>query len=650
MIVRRLVVLLGASTVLWSGTGVGLAQADPAARIRGVTDVGGRLEIVLSGSGLAETSLDPTSVSVTLEGQPVQASAQLLGGVPSSSLVRRVVLLLDASGSMAGPGIFGAKQAAQAFLGSAPRDVEVGLVVFSDTARLLVSPTRDRGVVSRAIATLVAKGETALYDGVRTAVQALGAGGLRNVVLLSDGADTVSRTSLTDLLTQLKASGAQLDSVAFRTRDTAGSVLQQMASATAGRVLGAANVGDLAQAFRQAAASLTNQLVVTAEVPTALAGRQATVVVSLRGGGKTLTDQVVTVLPAKLAVASQHPVAHTLHPLDVSGLARSNGTLAVGLGGLFAAIVLIVLLATSRGTSKQRAGSRQRRLLALYTLTGRPKPVKEETSVIGDSQIAQSALELAGRFAARRGLEERLSLRLERAAVPVRPNEWLLIVVGLSVAGFVLLLLLSGNALGGVVGAVLGGAAPGRWLAFKAGRRQAAFEDALPDALQLLAGSMSAGFSLPQAIDAVAREGSEPISGEFGRAVAEARLGVPVEETLAGIAERMDSENFRWVTMAVRTQRDVGGNLAEVLVIVSQTMRDRAKLKRHVRALSAEGRLSAYVLLGLPVGMATYLFTFRRAYVHPLYTDVLGIIMLVGAGVLLGIGFLWMRNIIKVEV
>lgn len=650
MIVRRATAVLGVTASLWMASGTGVARAEAVATIRSVTNAGGHLQLVLSGSDLGGASLDPTTVAVTVDGSPVMASGQPLGDTPRPSLTRRVVLLIDTSGSMAGAGIAGAKQAAKGYLAAAPQDVAIGLVSFADTAHLQVAPTLDRAAVTGAISSLTAKGETALYDGVRTALRSLGGGALRNVVLLSDGADTVSTTKLPSLLPALRSSGAQLDAVAFRTNATAGAALQQMAGATSGRVLSAGDTTALAEAFRRAAAALTNQLVITAQVPASLAGKQATVVVTVTAGAKTLTDKVVTLLPAKPATGVDTAVAPTLRAHDVSGFSRSRGTLAWGLGGLFFAVVLIGGLATSSGTTRERAGNRQRRLLSLYTLTGRPAPVQPESSVVGDSFVAQSALELAGRFAQRRGLEERLALKLERAAVPVRPNEWLLIVTGVSVGGFVLMLLLSGNAVGAFIGAALGAVAPGRWLAFKAGRRQGAFEDALPDALQLLSGSLSAGFSLPQAIDAVAREGSEPIAGEFGRAVAEARLGVPVEDSLESIAERMDSENFHWVTMAVRTQRDVGGNLAEVLSIVAQTMRDRAKLKRHVRALSAEGRLSAYVLIGLPIGMATYLFSFRRAYVEPLYTDILGIIMLAGSVILLGIGCLWMRNIIKVEV
>jgi tight adherence protein B len=177
-----------------------------------------------------------------------------------------------------------------------------------------------------------------------------------------------------------------------------------------------------------------------------------------------------------------------------------------------------------------------------------------------------------------------------------------------------------------------------------------AFQDRLPDSLQLLSGSLSSGFSLAQALDAVVREGAEPVATEFGRALAESRLGVPVEDTLDRVAERMSSKDFAWVVMAIRIQHDVGGNLAEVLATTAAMMRERAKIKRLVSALAAEGVLSAYILVALPVLMAAFLFSFRRSYFSILYTDPAGVALLVLATGLVIAGALWMRNLVRIDV
>ena len=130
-----------------------------------------------------------------------------------------------------------------------------------------------------------------------------------------------------------------------------------------------------------------------------------------------------------------------------------------------------------------------------------------------------------------------------------------------------------------------------------------------------MSGSLSAGLSLAQSIDTIVREGDEPIASEFRRVVVETRLGVTLEDSLEGVAERMESHDFDWVVMAIRIQREVGGNLAELLLTVAATLREREYLRRHVSALSAEGRLSCYILGGLPPGFLVYLALTKPDYV-----------------------------------
>ena len=185
----------------------------------------------------------------------------------------------------------------------------------------------------------------------------------------------------------------------------------------------------------------------------------------------------------------------------------------------------------------------------------------------------------------------------------------------------------------------------------KRSRRLKAFGSGLADTLQLMSGSLSAGLSLAQSIDTIVREGTEPIASEFRRVVIESRLGVTLEDSLEGVAERMQSRDFEWVVMAIRIQREVGGNLAELLLTVAATLREREYLRRHVHALSAEGRLSCYILGGLPPGVP--------ALPHPVQArlrppDVHHADRLDPAAscmaVLLGVGIFWMSKVAKVDV
>jgi tight adherence protein B len=302
--------------------------------------------------------------------------------------------------------------------------------------------------------------------------------------------------------------------------------------------------------------------------------------------------------------------------------------------------------------ARRAPDTRTRKLLARYTLTG-AAPVSqddEHDAGIGRSGPMRKALALAERLVDKPGRREKLMLRLGRANVSLQPNEWLVVQCAATVIGAVLGTLLFGTLGAGLVVGFIAYLGTNAWLALKGRRRLRAFDEHLPNSLQLVAGSLSAGFSLAQALDGVVREGLEPISGVLHRALAEARLGVPLEDALDGIARRMDSVDFRWVVMAIRIQREVGGNLAEVLLNTSMMMRERARLRRQVKALSAEGRLSAYVLFAIPLLMTLYLTSFRRAYIRTLYTDPIGIGFMVTAIVLLCIGAVWMRKIVTVEV
>ena len=137
---------------------------------------------------------------------------------------------------------------------------------------------------------------------------------------------------------------------------------------------------------------------------------------------------------------------------------------------------------------------------------------------------------------------------------------------------------------------------------------------------------------------------------ELRRVTVESRLGRPLEEALDDAAERLDSTDFSWTVMAIRIQREVGGNLSELLQTVATTMTDRTRLKREIDALTAEGKISAIVLGLLPVGLGGAIFVLNRAYITVLFTELVGQVMLVGATVMALLGFAWMKKIIKIRI
>jgi tight adherence protein B len=186
-------------------------------------------------------------------------------------------------------------------------------------------------------------------------------------------------------------------------------------------------------------------------------------------------------------------------------------------------------------------------------------------------------------------------------------------------------------------------------ISFRASRRQARFADQLDDSLQLMASSLRAGHSLLRAMDAVSQEAERPTAEEFARIVNETRVGRDLGDALDELAERMGSDDFSWIAQAIAIHREVGGNLAEVLDAVGNTIRERNAIRRQVKALSAEGKLSAIVLMALPFGIAAFISITNPAYLEHFTRSAIGWGMLALAAVLLVAGGLWLKKMVSIR-
>jgi tight adherence protein B len=292
-----------------------------------------------------------------------------------------------------------------------------------------------------------------------------------------------------------------------------------------------------------------------------------------------------------------------------------------------------------------------RDMAARMAAIGRPVPqVAGSAGRPGSGWIPESVSSFGERFAQAQGFGEKLDAQLEAAGVSLRSGEFVVATVGATLLGAVLAMaLLSNLLLAGVIG-VVSGAVPTLVLRMSLGRRGDKMREQLPDVLTIMASSLRAGHSFLQALDTVAREIPAPANVEFQRLVAEIRLGRPAEDALEALADRVGSSDFRWAVLAVNIQREVGGNLAEILDNVSDTLRERATMRRQIRVLTAEGRLSAWVLAILPFAIAIYMFAVNPDYISLLFTKQIGLFMLGTAGVLMVLGILWMRKIVDIDV
>ena len=178
-------------------------------------------------------------------------------------------------------------------------------------------------------------------------------------------------------------------------------------------------------------------------------------------------------------------------------------------------------------------------------------------------------------------------------------------------------------------------------------RRQAKFDDQVPDTLRMLAGGMRAGHSLLRSLDAAAQESEAPMADELSRIVNETRIGRDLGESLLDVADRTKNEDFSWIAQAIEIHREVGGDLAEVLDHVGETIRDRNQIRRQVKALSAEGRMSAIVLLSLPVVLFVALQFINPVYSKTFSSTVPGYIMMAVSALMLSLGAFWLSRLIK---
>ncbi|WP_258060977.1 type II secretion system F family protein [Arthrobacter sp. 4R501] len=180
-------------------------------------------------------------------------------------------------------------------------------------------------------------------------------------------------------------------------------------------------------------------------------------------------------------------------------------------------------------------------------------------------------------------------------------------------------------------------------------KRRAKFETQLTDTIQMLIGGLRVGHSVLRSVEAAAQEADAPTSEEFLRIVNETRIGKDARQAFDDVADRMDSEDFRWIAQAIQINREVGGDLAEVLEQVAGTIRERTEIKGQIRSLSAEGKMSAYVLMAMPVGVAVILAFINPGYLNVFVEHPIGLVMLVGGLLMFAVGGFWMSRVVKIK-
>jgi tight adherence protein B len=322
--------------------------------------------------------------------------------------------------------------------------------------------------------------------------------------------------------------------------------------------------------------------------------------------------------------------------------------MAVGAGGLAFLVVVGIFFVLSRavGRSEEAIDDRLDQFVT-RDYAGAMDDVGARARDRSPSALSRAISEAA----AERGFANTISTKLARANLKLTIGEFIILqITSILGAGLIFYLIMHQNPFLTFGGLVLGYFLPGFYLKFRQRKRLKEFNGQLGDAINLLANGLRSGYSLLQAMDAVAREMPPPISEEFQRVVQEIGLGLPTERAMDNMLRRIPSDDLDLMITAVNVQHEVGGNLAEILETISHTIRERIRIKGEIMTLTAQGQISGYVVSFLPIGLGLILFAMNPDYMGRMFTDVCGIAMMSIGVIMIVAGFLAIRKIMNIDV
>lgn len=596
--------------------------------------------------------VDLTQIVVAEEGVVFDPNTVTVASIGETNVEVGVVLAIDVSGSMEGAPIEAAKAAAINFVNNKRPADSIALVTFGDVVNIRVPFTTNARSVTSVIAGLTTDGATAFYDGMVQSVRLYEDSSLQpHIIALTDGTDQGSAATLAEVKQAVVGASIRVFGIALEGPDFNGGPVEEIALASpGGRYQATSDAAQLNALYSDIRRELNNKVVITINgrqndpldtrflVRYGAANDTAAVAVP---GYLTPEDRIVTVttIPAEPTIAEG--------VLIESGAPAPLATLKLVaiVASFFGVVSLLWILVGPRGDEQQQ---RMRERMRQFERGGSRSEGDESwlARIPGLRSLSASAKSAADKRGVLHGLESTLA----QANIALGPGEAIAASLLLSaVVGLLVALFTRRIVLGGVVAAVMI-LFVFAVLSYLSGRERRRFESQLPDTLTLLSTSLRAGYSLLQAVEAVASEAPDPTAREFGRAVAEIRLGRQVVGGLEGVADRTGSEDFAWAVMAIEIQREVGGNLSEVLQTVADTMLQRNRLRGEVKALTAEGRISAIVLSALPFALFGFLYLSNPDYLTPLISQLTGWIALGVGGVLIAAGIFWMAKIVDIEV
>jgi tight adherence protein B len=577
-----------------------------------------------------ETYIDGSSVKVRENGI-VMKDVSVVPATAAGTGQFGYVLVIDASNSMRGSAIDGAVAAARAFAAHRTGSQVVGIVVFNRTTSVSLPFTADSAAITRALekAPGLARG-THIYDAVVRAVEMLKAAKIAagSIVVLSDGADTGSTQSLDGAVKAATDGHFRVFTVGLRSRAFRAEPLEELARRAGGEYAEAQKPEDLETIFDSLGARLTDEYLLRyrSDQPPS---RKVVVAVTVKGFEGAATAGYT--VPANAATPDA--------PFNRGALERfvrsATGMLltAFAAAALVGCALMLLIQPRSKGVKRKLA-----EFVSLPIVEDRPRKQAEKDLPF---DRAERTLEGTGWWA-------RFRRDLDVGRITIAPMQIVFWTAAATLVAIYLLALVAGP-IAGLLGLAIPFVVRGV-IQYRVHQQQQLFASQLPDNLQVLASALRAGHSLVGALSVVVEDSPEPSRREFQRVIADEQLGVPLEDAIEAVAERMDSSDLRQVGLVAALQHETGGNTAEVLDRVADTVRERFELRRLVRTLTTQGRMSRWILTSLPVLLLGAISVLNPEYVDPLYTRQGGRVLLVVAAVMVTAGSLVIRKIINIRV
>jgi tight adherence protein B len=598
-----------------------------------LTEAGGvkfpeRAFVVSLSNGRALTAGD---VQVTENGNPVVDETL----VPASLVDRRTfgtVLVLDASESMLGRPIASAVAAARAFASRRNPNQQLALVTFNGSSKVALPFTTSKTKIDAALAQppTVAYG-TYIYDAVARGEALLTDAGIQagSIVVLSDGADTGSKATAASVAAAARAHHVKLYTIGLHSPRFDPTTLRSLAQLGGGEYTLAASTKDLTPLFDQLGARLASEYLLRYK---SLAGPKVQVHVSVKvaDASSSSTAYQTPALPVSIPAPYKPSIGHRVwtSPIVMVLLAL--------LGGAVAAVLAIGLLEPKRSELPGRMAE----FVSVPGLQSRGRRAAASPGVPAPAGETDAALT---------GFWTRLDEMLEIAQINTSGGALVL----WSVVGTAVVVILIDLIAGSLWYAALGLLTPllvRGWVQRKLARRRNQFAEQLPDMLQVIASALRAGHSFAGALAVVVESSAEPMKSEMQRVVADEQLGIPLTKAIGVVAQRMASRDLEQVALVAELQRESGGNAAEVVDRVAETIRERFELRRLVQTLTVQGRMSRWIVSALPIALLGMIQLLNPHYMHPLVSKTIGQVMLVMAALLIVAGSLVIKKIVDIKI